>query len=48
MLYDIKYKMSAVGFEPTPYYGTAPKAAALDHSAKLTIKKNDNILIIIG
>lgn len=29
--------MSAVGFEPTPYYGTAPKAAALDHSAKLTI-----------
>ncbi len=28
--------MSAVGFEPTPYYGTAPKAAALDHSAKLT------------
>ena len=38
--------MSIEGFEPSPCYGIAPEATALDRSAKLTNLKISYIIIL--
>ena len=47
LIKDISKKyMSIEGFEPSPCYGIAPEATALDRSAKLTNLKISYIIIL--